>query len=66
MDFLMDNWSEIVALLTGAAALWQRSKAKRAAKELDAIRTEAGTKAPWETLLSEQAREARARAKTPG
>lgn len=44
----MDWIGEAIALLTSAAALWQRQKAKRLARELDAIRTKAGTKAKWE------------------
>jgi hypothetical protein len=51
----MEWIGEALALITSLAALYQRNKAKRAQAELartkadlDAIRAEAGTLAPWE------------------
>lgn len=68
----MDWIGEAVALATTVFGLWQRGKAKKAKKErdelaaqLDAIRTEAGTKAPWEQdHLSDEARLARSKKTT--
>lgn len=48
-----------------ARAAARKQAAKETAVELDLVRSEAGTKARWESDLSEQARSARAKAKTP-
>ena len=66
------NWGKVG---TAAMSLWssykdwkaerRRKAKKRTASELDQIRAAAGTKAPWEGTLTEQARRARDRAKIP-
>jgi hypothetical protein len=66
------NWGKVAS---AAMSLWssykewradrRRKAKKRTAADLDRIRTEAGTKAKWEGSLSEQARRARDRAKSP-
>lgn len=55
MGWLTSHWSELVALVTGGAAVVsdvKRRKAKREAdqlkSELEAIRKMAGSLAPWE------------------
>lgn len=55
MNWLLQHWSELTAIVTGGAAVVsdaRRRKAKRdadrLATELDLIRTEAKTKARWE------------------
>lgn len=71
MSWLLSNWEAIAgaagAIFGGVQQARLRKAKKQAAElaaQLDAIRTEAGTKAPHELDLSEQARIARSKKKT--
>lgn len=72
MSWIAENWSDIAAVVSstwGAYQTYKHRKAKkradRLAKELQAIRVEAGMQAPWEIPLGEQSRRLRASRKAP-
>jgi hypothetical protein len=62
---LYGGWAEYRAKKHKREVAQVKADAARLAKELNAIRTEAGTKASWEEQLVTDARAARALGKTP-